>query len=281
MSLTNEGFNPFNLNNSNPLTDIDLTKICYFDTETTGTNPKINQIVEIAALLGSNEFYEKIELTNQTKAQIEQQKQNWQPKRERDKSIEQLLAMSNYYDEKAKTTTSEKEALLKFKNFIEQADFLLAHNASFDMKMVNVRLKHYGEQPIQNIHVLDSLAFSRRFFVPAMVTIEQTSKDKQTREKAKGILDQLTKQYYKSGQRRTVTSTLGALTNALIGQIENWHQAMADVKTTKKLVEDFFKLLMDKHLTSDPSKDIRRKQTFRDYYMRNRRMEDRLKKLKD
>jgi DNA polymerase III alpha subunit (gram-positive type) len=74
--------------------------------------------------------------------------------------------MSNYYDEKAKTTSTEEVALQKFKEFAEQSSFLLAHNAEYDMKMVNVRMKKYGIQTIKEIPVLDSLAFSRRFFIP-------------------------------------------------------------------------------------------------------------------
>jgi len=61
--------------------------------------------------------------------------------------------MTNYYDEKAKTTASEEEALRKFKEFAEQSDYLLAHNASYDMKMINVRMKRYGIQSIKGIPV--------------------------------------------------------------------------------------------------------------------------------
>lgn len=277
MELNNEGFNPLNLNKPNPLADIDLTKICYFDTETTGVNPKMSQIVEIAAVLNDKEFYKKIQLTDETKKLIEYQKQNFKKEGKRDKTIEELLEMSNYYDEKVKADSTEKDALIAFKSFVEQADFLLAHNASFDMKMVNVRLKRYGVEPISNIPVLDSLAFSRRFFIPAMIAIETTNKNVEIRTKAKDILDKLTKKYYESGQRMTVSSTLGSLTNALVGQIENWHQAMADVKSTKTLIENFFKLLMDKHITKDISSDLRSTSTFKKYFMRNKRMEDRIK----
>jgi uncharacterized protein YprB with RNaseH-like and TPR domain len=55
MKLTKEGFNPFNLNKPNPLADIDVTKICYFDTETTGINPKLRNL----AAAGNYEKFKK------------------------------------------------------------------------------------------------------------------------------------------------------------------------------------------------------------------------------
>jgi DNA polymerase III epsilon subunit-like protein len=272
-----EGFNPFNLNKPNPLADIDLTKICYFDTETTGISPAQSQIVEIAAMLGEAEFYEKIFLTDETKQRIEQEKNTTPPKGKRNKSVDELLHMSDYYNEKVKPSSTELEALLKFKDFVKGADFLLAHNASFDMKMVNTRLKIYGQQPIKDKPVLDSVAFSRRFFLPALVTLEKTNPNKETRARAKEILDKLTKTYYESGQRRMMQSNLGSLTSALMGQMDNWHQAMNDVIYTKKLVEDFMKLLMDKHIGDAYGSDIRSKPTFKEYFLRNKRFEDRLK----
>jgi DNA polymerase III epsilon subunit-like protein len=273
-----EGFSPFNLNNPNPLADIDVSKICYFDTETTGINPAKSQIVEIAAMKGDDQFYEKIFLTDETKNKIKQEENNLIKGGKRDKKIEELLQMSDYYNEKVNPSSTELEALLKFKDFVEDAEFLLAHNASFDMKMVNTRLKIYNQQPIRGITVLDSLAFSRRFFIPALVTFEKTNPNKETRARAKEILDKITKSYYESGQRRMMQSSLGALTSALIGQMENWHQALNDVSFTKQLVEDFFKLFMDKHIKSEYGFDVRSKPTFKEYFLRNKRFEDRLKR---
>ena len=151
-----EGYSPFNLNKENPLEGIDTNTICYFDTETTGLLPSSAQIVEIAAVRGDKQFYEKIELTQQTKELIQQQAQSFKRKNAYDKTIDELLQMTNYYDKKAKTTATEEEALRKFKQFAESSSFLLAHNASYDMKMVNVRMKRYGIQIIKDIPVLDS-----------------------------------------------------------------------------------------------------------------------------
>lgn len=265
--MLKEGYNPFNLNKSNPLESIDVSTICYFDTETTGLKPSIAQIVEIAAIRGEKQFYEKIELTEDTKQLVQQQAQNFVRKNSFDKSIDELLQMTNYYDEKAKTTSSEERALLKFKQFAESSSFLLAHNASFDMKMINMRMKRYGIQSIKkDIPVLDSLAFSRRFFIPLL-----RSQEEEGSQEAKQLLDQLTTKYTKNNERRTVVSNLGTLSKALFGQIDNWHQALADVISTKKIVEEVFALLMSKE------KDQTNTPSFKKFYMKNKRAENRFR----
>ena len=269
-------FNPFNLNKQNPFEGIELNSICFFDTETTGLHPAQSQIVEIAAILGDKKFYKKIELTEETLKQIEVQKENFQKKSPKDKTIEELLQMSNY-GEGNDQKSFEESALKEFVQFAKSASILLAHNASFDMRMVNVRCQKYNIEPIKDIPVYDSLAFSRRFFVPSLITIEKTSRNAQSRQKAKDILDKITKQYYKSGQRMNISNTLSSLVGALRGQIGNWHQAMADVEMLKDLIENFFKLMFDKHFKEDFEKDIRSKRTFKQYYMRNVRFEDRMK----
>lgn len=264
--MLKEGYDPYNLNKSNPLEGIDLNSICYFDTETTGLKPSIAQIVEIAAVRGEEQFYEKIELTSDTLMLIKQQAESFERKNAYDKTVDELLQMSNYYDEKAKTTASEEMALRKFKDFAEQSSFLLAHNAEYDMKMVNVRMKRYGIQSIKGIPVLDSLAFSRRFFIPLL-----RSQETEGSQEAKQLLDQLTTKYTKDNQRKNVASNLGTLSKALFGQIENWHQALADVLTTKKIVEEVFSLLMSKH-----SEQIKTP-SFKKFYMMNKRAENRFR----
>lgn len=264
--MLKEGYSPFNLNKPNPLEDIDFNSVCYFDTETTGLKPSIAQIVEIAAVRGNDKFYKKIMLTVETKQLIEQQAEKFERKNERDRTVDELLKMTNYYDEKAKANITEEEALREFKAFAEQSSFLLAHNAEYDMKMVNVRMKGYGIEPIKNIPVLDSLAFSRRFFIPLLRSQEEGGS-----QEAKQLLDQLTTRYTKQNQRKTIASSLGALSTALFGQIDNWHQALADVLSTKKIVEEIFSLLMMKH------KDETKNPSFKKFFMQNKRMENRFR----
>jgi DNA polymerase III epsilon subunit-like protein len=269
-------FSPFNLNQKNPFEELHPNEICYFDTETTGLHPKNSQIVEIAAIKGDQKFSVKIELTDDTKQQIKDQTEKFEPKSKRDKTVEDLLKMSGYYENKLNLIT-EPEALKQFEEFCKDSKAILAHNASFDMRMINERRRKYDLPPLEGIPVYDSLAFSRRFFVPALITIENTSYSKKSRTRAKEILDKLTKQYYKSGQRLNISHNLNALTTALRGQLQNWHQALADVTALKDLMENFFKLLFNKHYKEDISRDIRSKPMFKKYYMRNVRLEDRLR----
>ena len=263
-------FNPFNLEKKNPFKELDINTICYFDTETTGLHPATSQIVEIAAIKGFEKFYKKIHLTDEIKAKIKLEKQSFIPKTKRDKTIDELLTMSGYHN--TSSDSSEKSALTEFVTFCKGSSVLLAHNATFDMKMINHRCKMYEIEHLQNIPVYDTLAFSRRFFVPALITIEQGSKNEKSRKKAKNVLDKITKTYYKSGQRLNISNSLSSLIGALRGSVGNWHQAMADVEMLKDLVENFFKLMFDKHFDT-----ISNKGTFKKYYMRNSRFENRMK----
>lgn len=247
------------------LTSENLSSICYFDTETTGLHPSSSQIVEIAAVKGPETFYRKIFLTPETEKQIQQQEQN-PPS---GKSIKDLLKMTDY--DSGKPTSSEIEALRDFKNFVQGSSFLLAHNATFDMKMINERLKFYKESSLERIPVWDSLAFSRRFLLPFLMTLEETASSEES-QKAKDILDVLTTDYWQpSGKRKKVSSKLGDLSSALRGGISNWHQALADVQTLKSLVEEFFLIYQNSipSVSSSPS--------FKKYYLKNRKQEERMK----
>jgi DNA polymerase III epsilon subunit-like protein len=263
-------FNPLNLNKQNPFEGLDVKTICYFDTETTGLHPDDSQIVEIAALRDNEKFYKKICLTDEIKQRIEKERISFERKSKRDKTVEELLDMSGYYGTTA--DCSEEDALRDFIEFANKSSILLAHNASFDMKMINERCKKYGITQLKGIPVYDTLAFSRRFFVPALITIEQHSKNAESRKKAKDILDKITTKYYQSGQRLNISNSLSSLVGALRGAVNNWHQAMADVEMLKDLVENFFKLLFDKHYST-----IQDKPTFKKYFMRNARFEQRMK----
>lgn len=263
-------FNPLNLNKKNPFDGLDVKTICYFDTETTGLHPKDSQIVEIAAIHGDKKFYKKIHLTDEIKQKIEKESVSFEKKSKRDKTVEELLSMSGYYQTSSECT--EEDALRDFIKFCEDSSILLAHNASFDMKMINERSKKYNIEPLKGIPVYDTLAFSRRFFVPALITIEHNSKNSDSRKKAKDILDKITTKYYQSGQRLNISNSLSSLIGALRGSVNNWHQAMADVEMLKDLVENFFKLMFDKHYNS-----IQEKPTFKKYFMRNARFEQRMK----
>jgi Icc-related predicted phosphoesterase len=63
----------------------------------------------------------------------------------------------------------EKRLLENFSDFVNSYDkpILIAHNAPFDMKMVNTRMKLYGLKPL-NVSVLDTNNILKLFFLPML-----------------------------------------------------------------------------------------------------------------
>lgn len=242
-----EKFNPYNQNQPNPFEGVNLEEVCYFDTETTGLNPKVDQIVELAAKMGTEEHYAKMYLTPEVIEQIKKQQQDKEPRSS--KSIEDLLAMSGYKEGKAPSVT-EEQALVDFEQFIQPAKVLVAHNAGFDMNMVNRRRKHYGMGPGERKKVWDTRVLSSKFMIPTLLAIEKEQHSPKDKEEAKRLLDVLTTKFGKFGGRTKVSSRLGDISKALFGDIKGWHQAMADVTTMKSIVEEFLIKFFKEHYGS-------------------------------
>lgn len=261
-----EKFNPYNLNQSNPFEGVDLTEVCYFDTETTGLDPRVDQIVELAAKMGDQEHYAKIHLTSEVLDQIKKQQQDTQPRSS--KSIEELLTMSGYR-EGEKPTVTEEQALKDFEQFIGPAKILVAHNAGFDMKMVNRRRRHYGLAPMERKKVWDTRPLSSKFMIPTLLAIEQGEYNAEDKEEAKRMLDILTTKFNKGGSRGKISSRLGDISKAIFGDIKGWHQAMADVTTMKGIVEKFLIQFFQKHYRSE----VTTTKAFQKHYGQERKRE--------
>lgn len=232
----------------NPFKFIDGKKLVFFDTETTGFNPRINQIIEIAAITvdGStlqdvDQYHVKIELNRETLDAIQKEK----PKKSGEMSISDILNMTKYNDKSDKM--DERAAIEGFNNYIPDKAVMIAHNAKFDLKMINTRARKLGTSPLKRPYkVLDTMLMSRLFFVPLSQELEMDGDANATAQ-----LDVLTKQWTKSGKRQKISSRLGDVSTALVGNIENWHTALGDVQTTinvfKKLKE-FFNVNFDSNL---------------------------------
>lgn len=264
--ILSERFDPYNLNQSNPFEGVDLTEVCYFDTETTGLDPRVDQIVELAAKLGDTEHYAKMHLTPEILEQIKKQQQDTQPRSS--KSIEDLLAMSGYH-EGDKPTVTEEQALKDFEQFIGPAKILVAHNAGFDMNMVNRRRRHYGMAPMDRKKVWDTRVLSSKFMIPSLLAIEKGQHSTEDKAEAKRMLDILTTKFGKFGGRMKVSSRLGDISKAIFGDIKGWHQAMADVTTMKGIVEKFLKEFFEKHYGSG----VTDTKAFQKHYAQERRKE--------
>lgn len=246
----------------NPFDSITGKTIVFFDTETTGINPSGNQITELAAksidgdtLQELDEFHLHAKLTEQTLAKIESEITN-PPEGPYAKTVEEILKMTNYYNYQAEAT--EPELIQKFSQWLPEGSVIVAHNAKFDLKMVNTRANIHGIDPITHFSkVLDTMQMSREFFIPASQELELENPE------IKDQLDRLTTKFTKSGKRAKVSSRLGDLIDALGETLKNWHEAMADVDATIKIFKQF-KTFFDKHHGSG----VEQKDSFKRRYSR-------------
>lgn len=151
-----------------------------------------------------------------------------------------VLAMTKYDSSPANMT--EGEVLLAFTAFLKRYPnvVLIAHNATFDMKMVQTRLRKNHLPPLQRYPVLDTIDVSRYFFIPTLQAIE--SSDPQ----AKAYLEQLlSKTKFKS-----YSSSLGKLAGVFNIKAGGWHDAMEDIKMLFQLLSKFVEFL-EKYKNTD------------------------------
>jgi len=141
--------------------------------------------------------------------------------------------------------------LINFEKFVQSAKVLVAHNASFDMNMINRRRRLYGMYPMERKIVWETRVLSSKFMIPTLLAIENGEYDNQDKQKAKKMLDILTTKFNKIGERDKISSSLGDLSKSILGDIKGWHQAMADVDTLKSIVETFLINFFSEHYNSN------------------------------
>lgn len=212
--------------------------IIFFDTETTGLRPEQSQITEIAAMVvpltswqdkfvTTQTFHEKANLTPETVDKADAHDDERAQKliddpgyKSKTLSPRELLSMTNYGNH-SKDYMDERDLLVAYSEWCDSIPnkVYAAHNAPFDMKMVNARLKKYGEKPIPKAEVLDTLTLVQLFLQPV---IRAATPGGRTADMA-SKLDTGRKGLYKYSSR------LGALAKASGVSIDNWHSADADV----------------------------------------------------
>ena len=229
-----EAFQPHNVN---PFETLKGKTLIFFDTETTGLNPYKDQIVELAYIaadastLEVKETYNEYAILHKTDADPD------------------ILAKNHYNPNKAHKT--EKEVLQDFVDAVGRHNnpIVVAHNATFDMKMVMTKIGH-GNLPFNKVY--DTLQFARMLFIPTLTALSD-----QGNEKATAMLDTITKRrkdgslVISKNKNRMIRSDLGTLSTAIDADTSNWHNALAD---TQNLLDIFkaMKEYYDKEIINTP-----------------------------
>ena len=210
----------------------------FFDTETTGMHPKSAQLTEIGAIAVDpnawnsdasvlGQFNEKISLDSDTLGAISQQQDR--PEDVEGKSIQDLLSMTRY-GESDREYGGEQEILDGFYEFVEgfPEPLLVAQNASFDLKFLNVRSG--GKLP--RYPVLDTMQLMKYYLVPLLKT--QVSAEDGDPE-AQALLDKL---YVEKGNWGYHSTSMGVVSDAYGISIDDWHNALADVKMMMEMYKE-------------------------------------------
>ena len=239
--------------------------------------PEYIQLTQIGAILVDADTMEekktinlKIQLTDSAKRFLDPsswERQDWEKRREKnEKPPQEVLDMTGYIKDTPSKLATEEQALRIFAQMIENANnpILVAHNASFDMRFIEVRAKRYGIK-IKKAHVIDTLRLAKYYLIPVLQKLKKSEilhqlkrykemkvsdiKPREPGEKkrehppdteftpftAEDGTEMLRITYGKP------SASLGQLTPALIGKIDNWHDALADVRSMilvyKKIIE--------------------------------------------
>jgi len=211
----------------------------FFDTETTGIQPAHAQLTEIGAIAVDpnawatdasvlGEFNEKIKLEQETLDKIARQKaRGVEDEGARKKmSVTDILSMTRYGESDGKYG-DEAEVLDRFLEWMQSFSnpLLVAQNARFDMKFINVRSG--GKVP--KYPVLDTQELMKLYLIPLLKTQTQAEEGDQA---AQELLDKL---YVNRGNWGYHSVSMGVVSKAYGIDIEEWHNALADVKMMMKM----------------------------------------------
>ena len=220
----------------------------------------------------------KISLSDAAKRFLEPssgEHQDWEKnykERKDDKTPSEILDMTGYFDDMPEKPATEKQAISIFSNLISNArnPILIAHNAGFDMKFMGVRAKRHGIT-LKTADVLDTLRLAKFYLIPVLETLKRSDILNQLkRVKEMKISDikpdeldssgkKLKKHKDKTAEFQTFnaedgtemlritygqpSASLGKLTPALLGKIDSWHNALADVQSMIGVYQKIIEIL--------------------------------------
>ena len=210
----------------------------FFDTETTGFQPSSAQLTEIAAVAVDpntwtadasvlGEFNEKIKLSQETLDTIETQStEERDPKK---MGVTDILSMTRY-GESGRNYGEEQDILDQFFEFVASFPnpLLVAQNAAFDMKFVNVR----ADAPMPQYPVLDTQQLMEYYLLPLLKT---QTKAEDGDPQAQELLDGL---YVKKGNWGYHSVSMGVVSNAYGINVDDWHNALADVRMMMEMYKN-------------------------------------------
>ena len=227
--------------------------VIFFDTETTGLYAGVHQITELAAVAVKGDsftpidkFHKKMKLTEATKARSQCEKmEGLQGLKRKDKSVEDCLTLQKY-DPSDPSLQENDQTLKDFKLFCDKYNaVMIGQNAKFDMEQVNANLKKIDEGPIRQKGIYDTMLLMKTHVVPALKSL--VTRGGAEGERAQQMLQNMTK-------RGRISYSLESILQAFGLNIEGWHGAFEDVKSTLtafQIINKLFEKLTDLH--TDPT----------------------------
>ena len=260
--------------------------LIFFDTETLGLNPapEYIQLTQIGAVQVAGETMEeiktlnmKIQLNDSAKRFLEPsswERQDWNNYKEvgHDKTPDEVLDMTGYFNELPSKLATEEQTLKLFSQMISNAKnpILVAHNAGFDMRFLNVRARRFGIT-IKKVEVIDTLRLAKYYLIPVLEKLNKSDVLRELRRQKEMKVSDIKphekdsdghtkkKKHPKDTEFESFTAedgtemlriiygrpsaSLGRLTPALLGKISDWHDALADVKSMILVYQKIIEIL--------------------------------------